>query len=320
MGFGSRRVLGVGLPLLQALTLPQLKAVIAHEFGHYAAGDVGLGPWVYKTRAAIGRTLEGLRNSWVSAPFRLDARLFLKLTQAVSREQEFLADELAVRLAGRKAISSGLLRTASLPSAYAAYLEQEVRPVLRAGLLPPIASGFVDFVQSDAARASAHRERESALEQNEAGEFDSHPPLKVRIDALERLNEADEHPDNGEAAAPLLHDPDALARELAGHVFGRDAISNLAPVDWPGVAEHVYLKAWRSSVQAEAAWLGKFTTAQSRPGRRLCSRSFLCGEPMRMSRRMRRLGCGAGRRHSPVRLESCCTKPAGGPTRRQVDL
>jgi len=58
-----------------------------------------------QTRAAIGRTLEGLRDSWISAPFRLYARLFLKLTQAVSREQEFLADELAARLAGRKAIS-----------------------------------------------------------------------------------------------------------------------------------------------------------------------------------------------------------------------
>ncbi len=259
MGFGSRRVLGVGLPLLQALTLPELKAVIAHEFGHYAAGDVGLGPWVYKTRAAIGRTLEGLRDSWISAPFRLYGRLFLKLTQAVSREQEFLADELAARLAGRKAISSGLLLTASLPSAYTAYLEQEVTPVLRAGLLPPIASGFVDFVQSDAARASAYRETRSALEQDEAGEFDSHPPLKVRIDALERLNEADEHPGSMEAAAPLLREPDALARQLAEHVFGQEAISNLAPVDWPGVAEHVYLKSWRATVQAEAAWLDKFT-------------------------------------------------------------
>src|SRR5690349_7669686 len=60
MGFGSKRVMGVGLPLLASLSVPQFRAVIAHEFGHYDAGDTKLGPWVYKTRAAIGRTLAEL--------------------------------------------------------------------------------------------------------------------------------------------------------------------------------------------------------------------------------------------------------------------
>jgi Zn-dependent protease with chaperone function len=39
MGFGSRRVMGVGLPLLGTLTIDQFRAVLAHEFGHYDAGD-----------------------------------------------------------------------------------------------------------------------------------------------------------------------------------------------------------------------------------------------------------------------------------------
>jgi len=86
----------------------------------------------------------------------------------------------------------------------------------------------VDFVNRTQLGLSADQETGRALEQDDAGEFDSHPPLKARIDALERLNEADEHAKIGEAAAPLLHDPDALARQLAEHVFGRDAISNLA--------------------------------------------------------------------------------------------
>ncbi|MBV9774345.1 MAG: M48 family metallopeptidase, partial [Gemmatimonadetes bacterium] len=60
MGVGSRRVMGLGLPLLQALTVRQTGAVVAHEFGHFHGGDTALGPWIYKTRAAIGRTLVGL--------------------------------------------------------------------------------------------------------------------------------------------------------------------------------------------------------------------------------------------------------------------
>jgi Zn-dependent protease with chaperone function len=53
-------VMGLGLPLLQTLTVSQFRAVMAHEFGHYYGGDTKLGPWVYKTRAAIVRTLLGI--------------------------------------------------------------------------------------------------------------------------------------------------------------------------------------------------------------------------------------------------------------------
>jgi heat shock protein HtpX len=65
MGFGSRRVMGVGLPLVNSLTRAELQAVIAHEFGNYVGGDVGLGPWIYKTRAAIARTMAGLDQSYL---------------------------------------------------------------------------------------------------------------------------------------------------------------------------------------------------------------------------------------------------------------
>ena len=56
MGLGSRRVMGLGLPLMRILTCSQLSAVPAHEFGHYHGGDTKIGPWIYKTRTAIGRT------------------------------------------------------------------------------------------------------------------------------------------------------------------------------------------------------------------------------------------------------------------------
>src|SRR5207253_2884446 len=35
LGFGGRRVMGLGLPLLHALTRSQFRAVLAHEFGHF---------------------------------------------------------------------------------------------------------------------------------------------------------------------------------------------------------------------------------------------------------------------------------------------
>jgi len=44
LGFGSRRVMGLGLPLMSALTVSQFRAVLAHEFAHYYGGDTSLGP------------------------------------------------------------------------------------------------------------------------------------------------------------------------------------------------------------------------------------------------------------------------------------
>ena len=34
MGFGSRRVMGIGLPLMQSVSVAEFEAIIAHEFGH----------------------------------------------------------------------------------------------------------------------------------------------------------------------------------------------------------------------------------------------------------------------------------------------
>ena len=50
MGFGSRRVMGLGLPLLAALNISQFRAILAHEFAHYYGGDTSLGPWVHRKR------------------------------------------------------------------------------------------------------------------------------------------------------------------------------------------------------------------------------------------------------------------------------
>jgi Zn-dependent protease with chaperone function len=88
MGFGSRRVMGIGLPLIKGLSPAELRSVIAHEFGHYVSGDVALGPWIHKTRAAIGRTLHHLGHNWLlTTVFAWYARMFMRMTTQISREQ-----------------------------------------------------------------------------------------------------------------------------------------------------------------------------------------------------------------------------------------
>ncbi|MBK7197040.1 MAG: M48 family metallopeptidase [Myxococcales bacterium] len=67
MGLGSRRVMGLGMPLLRTLTVSELRAVVAHEMGHFYGGDTKLGPWIYKTRGAMVRTVVNLSKAGAEA-------------------------------------------------------------------------------------------------------------------------------------------------------------------------------------------------------------------------------------------------------------
>src|SRR5579859_447421 len=152
MGFGSRRVMGLGLPLLRVLTVAELRAVVAHEFGHYYGGDTQLGPWIYKTRAAIGRALAGLarHSATLQAPFLWYGKMFLRVTHSISRRQEFVADELAARTVGARPLIEGLQAVHGAASAFEAYWQGEVVPVLNAGFRPPLADGFLSFLTAEA--------------------------------------------------------------------------------------------------------------------------------------------------------------------------
>jgi len=259
MGFGSRRVMGIGLPLLQCLSIREFAAVVAHEFGHFSSGDVRLGPWIYKTRAAIGRTLAGLRDSALQAPFKWYARQFLKLTHGVSRQQEFLADRVAARAVGRLPLASALRRIAAISPAYRAYLDNEVLPVMQAGFLPPVASGFEQFLAENQVEADARQAARAAEQAGPANEFDTHPSLAERVAALESVA-TDGPPTHSaeERASDLLGDLDGRARALLEQAAGSEALQALKPIGWEQVAEAVYEKRWRDTAARHAKWLGTF--------------------------------------------------------------
>src|SRR5262249_56861846 len=61
-GFGSRRILAIGLPLFYVLTLAEWRAVLAHEFAHYYSGDTSLGPSLYRAQKAMLRAFENLSS------------------------------------------------------------------------------------------------------------------------------------------------------------------------------------------------------------------------------------------------------------------
>jgi Zn-dependent protease with chaperone function len=265
MGFGSRRVMGLGLPLLGCLRADEVRAVIAHEFGHYCSGDVSLGPWIFKTRAAIGRSLAGLHTSWVARPFNWYARLFMRLTSAVSRRQEFIADETAAKVAGTAVAAATLKKVSSIGPAYDAYFRHEVVPLLKAGFLPPIARGFAAFLEHpdvEAARVGS----EAYMLGEQAGEFDTHPSMSDRLSALSRISEG-APPSVSSSDIIRLDDPERLASAVLAATVGDDAVRALKPIEWEDAADTVYKPQFEKLAEGCEGWYGAMTVDTLPSGR-----------------------------------------------------
>ncbi len=260
MGFGSRPVMGLGLPLLQTLRVSQLKAVLAHEFGHYHGGDTKLGPWIYKTRAAIGRTLQELagHSTMLQAPFKGYGALFLRVTHAVSRRQELQADALAARVAGSLPLIEGLKATHGAALAFTAYWSSEVAPVLDSGFLPPLAEGFLRFSQARAVADAVSRGVTEALNSGTSDRYDTHPPLRERVAALARLPSGPP-PAEDPPALTLLTEIAELERGLLVSMANEAEVGALKPLDWERVGREVYVPQWRGLAAKHSSALAGWT-------------------------------------------------------------
>jgi heat shock protein HtpX len=239
-----RRVLVVGLPLLRLLTVRQLQAVLAHEFGHYAGGDTKLGRWIAHTRAGIGRTVQALAQDdrfsarAVLVVFELYGRAFLRITNAISRRQELAADAAAVRRAGRDAQVAALRSVHAYGPAFDGYWRTEVVPVLQHGRRPPVTDGFARFAAAAPIRDAVGEQLRRELAAGRGDPYDSHPTLAERLAAAEGQPPGD--PDDSPCAITLLADAAAIeGRALAPLVEG-GGIEALRPVAWEDVGREVY--------------------------------------------------------------------------------
>src|SRR5579872_2490294 len=257
MGVGSRRVMGIGLPLLETLTVDQLKAVLAHEFGHYKAGDTMLGPWIYKTRAGIERTIARLEGDWVAFIFVGYGKLFLRLTNAVSRAQEFAADALAARIVDPVSLIEGLKRIHRAGAAFKPFWSAEYAPVLAYGVRPPLGSGFASFLQHHAVARQTDNILAKELAGRKRNPYDTHPPLPERINALGRRPNSETVGDH-RPAITLLNDLSRLEGELL-RIAVASQLGDAPPVDWNDVPSRVWLPKWAEFVATQRHALGGLT-------------------------------------------------------------
>ncbi|MFD8704838.1 M48 family metalloprotease [Kitasatospora sp. NPDC059648] len=291
----GKRHLVIGAPLLLGLTEGELESVLAHEFGHYSNRDVKLAAVTVAGRRALLHTVGGLHrradqhqaeeaaklaakaekrlakgrkpssqqatggvDRALAKLFTLYAKLYFRVSEAVGRRQEYAADRVAAQLAGRDATASALRKLPTLDAAQDFYLSRYATIGWDAGLLPPpgqVYGGLLHLL-SDPERRAELAEHALDLPEEDPDPYDSHPPIRLRVAAVEGL------PDDGRgpgAAGPAL----ALLRE-AERVLAELEVVTLVPeaagkqrVEWPELVRTAMLtRAREASAPAHRALAG----------------------------------------------------------------
>jgi Zn-dependent protease with chaperone function len=262
MGFGSRRIMGLGLPLLQLLSVSELKAILAHEFGHFHGGDTALGPWIYKTRSALARTIQSLAESRSILTYLFDwyGKAFLRITLAISRRQEFAADALAARTVGAAPMVGGLRMLHGGAKTFYSYWNHEVIPVIERGYAPPYGTGFRRLMQQPVVEREVEAAIEEELRSAKVNPLDSHPPLNERLRALADLPPG---PAGAETtpAISLLSNSEALEQQLLQLIAARTG-RKLSPISWADTAEKVWVTNWVELVKRSRSRLADLTPSR----------------------------------------------------------
>jgi Zn-dependent protease with chaperone function len=220
----SNRCLILGIGVLDGFRLPQLKAVLAHEYGHLSNRDTAGGGFSLAVRRSLQTMAQGLVEggaaTWYNPAWLfLNAfhRVFLRISMGASRLQEILADRWAAFSYGTRSFEAGLRHVIGQGVRFGAHANaaieecaREKRPLANLYTYRP-AKGPTD---DDIARAI-----EEAINAKPSA-YDSHPSPSerfARIESLRGVHEISED-DTGEDAWTFFGERDAIEQEMTTQI------------------------------------------------------------------------------------------------------
>ncbi|MDA0637929.1 M48 family metallopeptidase [Nonomuraea sp. MCN248] len=288
----TTRRMYIGLPLMQTLTVDEMRAVLGHELGHYSGAHTRLGAPVYRGRVSLIATVRGLhRHPFIQRVFTWYARLYLRVSQAVSRRQELEADVFAVAIGGRQAMADALRKIHYTAAAWELYTGAYLSMAGAGGCRPAAVFGGFQSLLNDASRQA---ELAKAAEQPEkASPYDSHPSLAERLAAVERLPEPGHAPDP-RSALTLLRDADVAADAVEQSMWTPQALAALRPVSWDELVSRGMYEGRNAEALVDLAVAGAQVVGASRPYLDAAFEAVARGRQAELEERLRERGWEAG--------------------------
>lgn len=262
MFFPVRKNLTIGLGLVNAVTLSEFKAVMAHEFGHFSQRSMKLGSYVYNVNRILynmlyentgyTRMLQGFAS--VSDVFALFSRLTVQIARGIqmilgsmygflnkkysglSLQMEFHADAVAASVSGSEALVTALRRLELAGSGLQMSLQQcnnMVADKKRNVNVYPMQSYCMNVIARNndlpVTDGLPYITDQFLKEQNKRrvnvkDQWASHPETEDRVEALRGYNVVAEN--NTGSAWKIFREADTLQRSLTKKMYGDIADDN----------------------------------------------------------------------------------------------
>jgi heat shock protein HtpX len=189
--------------------------------------------------------------------------LFLRAINLVSRKKEYRADELACLVAGRKPLIDGLRAIHGGSPAWPVYWNSELLPMVRDGVVPGIAEGFTRFIFNPGIQSQIESHLAKELAEAKSNPYDSHPPLRDRIAAVQHIPERGLQ-ENTLPARSLLDHADAVEVKFLESLNPKLKPGSLTSIPWDIVGEKITIPGWREFA-SEYSRLLRNVTSESLP-------------------------------------------------------
>jgi Zn-dependent protease with chaperone function len=187
-----RNALVLGLPLMEALSPDEFRAVLTHEIGHLSRQHGRFGAWIFRVRAMWERVTQELeaRQHWGRQVFTwfLDwwGPYFNAFSFVLARQHEYEADRSAADLFGRETMGSALLRL----EVFGTFVERQFWEPLHASLeaSPEPPERLIEDLAAVLAQgpsAADAQEWASTAFRRRTDLADTHPSLTDRLKALD---------------------------------------------------------------------------------------------------------------------------------------
>ncbi len=221
----GERVLHLGYAALRGLSVSELKAILAHEYGHFSHGETRLNPVIGRIVGTLLSIITRMNQlGWSAAVnpvywyLRLYVKVYLAVTAGQSRRRELLADRAAALAYGGDTFARALRRVV------------ENDELFRRGSV----TITVGLRESGRTCRDLYRDLDAATERSPdtlrtrrvdeiwtrpSSKFDSHPPSADRAQRVAGISAG--RPAETTDARSLFPDADRFAREMTAVIVGR---------------------------------------------------------------------------------------------------
>jgi Zn-dependent protease with chaperone function len=224
--FGSRkRVLTVGLCVLNFISISEFKSILAHEFAHFSHADTHWSRFLFQVTLSLRTAMREMARTggwvtWVNPFFwffYLYSKSYSMLSSGFSRSREFLADRMACTLYGSDVFMNGLQKVILEGSPFWQVISKKIGELLKKK--KRYVNMYLAFRKEREKEGTDDQRRklQKQLLNEEPSMFASHPTFVERRDAAKVLP-----PAMKSEAAPslqLFEKPDKVEEELTDYVM-----------------------------------------------------------------------------------------------------